>query len=192
MELWVLGLFLTISVVLSFLLVPRLTAGSPVDNLPVVDERREMQPVVSQCGKSIPAISQILGSDPDSVPGATSKIWVSDNLHFFDNTEIIPKLCGPAITSGALDNWRNVEKQWKQQYSSEAISADMDKVQGVKQGLYASASKGTDFRPSTDYYHNPSEYCKTNTQKFPCPNNWLDATYKRAPSSADMFIPGLN
>jgi hypothetical protein len=192
MDLWVLGLFLLISVVLSFLLVPRLTAGSTAEVLPTVDERREMQPVVSQCGKSIPAIDQILQDDPESVPGAKSQIWPADNLHFFDNTEIVPKLCGPGITSGALDSWRNVEKQWQKQYSNEAVSTDMDNVQGIKKGLYASASKGTHYRPSGDYYNSANDYCKTNTKKFPCPNNWLDVDYKRAPSSADMFIPGLN
>lgn len=190
MDLWAIGLILIISVVLSFLLVPRLTAGSPVDEVPIADltDRREMQPVVSQCGRSIPAIDQILEEDPDSVPGATAKIWSSDNLHFFDNTEIVDKLCGPGITEHTLDSWRNVEKDWQIKYGIKALETDMDKVKGIQNGIYASASKGKYFRPDTDYYHNPRDYCSKNPKfpKFPCLKSNL------APSSADMFIPGLN
>ncbi len=200
MDLWVLGLILiltlTLSVVLSRL-IPRLTAGDP-EPTDSVDERREMQPVVSQSGVSVPAISQILPADPDSVPGAMTKIWESDNLHFFDNTEIVSKLCGPGITEGALEGWRNVEKDWQKQYSDKAVATDMEKVQGVKNGIYASASKGIEslrgnYRPSGDYYNSPVDHCKANPNKFPCPNNWrAPPTYKKAPSSGDMYIPDMS
>jgi hypothetical protein len=196
MDLWVLGLILILTLTLSVVisrLIPRLTAGSPEPTDNVVDERREMQPVVSQCGVSIPAISQILQPDPDAVPGAMKKMWQSDNLHFFDNTEIVDKLCGPAITQAVLDGWRNVEKSWQKEYSVKSIATDMEKVQGVKTGLYASASKGIDFRPSGEYYNRPVEHCTSKPNKFPCPNNWREPpTYKKAPSSGDMFIPDMS
>ena len=85
------------------------------------NEYRIMQPVVSQTCASQPSINQMLVPDKDCVQGKQPKIWPADNLHFFDNTEIVGKLCGPGITFGSLEQWRNVEQQWQQMYSPAAL-----------------------------------------------------------------------
>ncbi len=183
-------LYLVLGIVLSLVIAPRLTAGAPV-TITVKQEllSREMQPVVSQTGAKIPAIEQMLPVDPESVPGNKDPIWPAENLHFFDGTDIVPKLCGPGITAGVLNNWKNVEQNWQEEYSANRLNTDMSRVRPVSySGLRASA-KQVGINPK--YFHNPAGFCKVNPESPPCPNNWIDGPTQEPPSSGNMWIPGM-
>ncbi len=198
MKLWI---YLLVGIVLSVLFVPMLTAGgdegkAKANNASFNSENddRIMKPVVSQTCTSQPAINQILPEDPDSVPGKKTTVWPSDNLHSFENSEMVTKLCGFGISSGVLSDWKNVEKKWQEQYSEDAL----------KTRDFKSIDEGASFRkvkPQTGsaigavcngYYNDPARYCKANPETYPCSNYWIESSAKKsAPSSAEMSIPGF-
>ena len=188
MELVTVILYLIVSILISLALVPRLTAGAPIKQAKT-EISREMQPVVSQTGVKIPAINQILPVDPESVPGNKSEIWAADNLHYFDGTDIVPKLCGPGITAGALANWKQVEQNWQEEYSEKRVNTDMSRVRPVSySGVHASSTQAG---VNPNYYHNPRGFCKRNPESPPCPNSWIEGPKSEAPASSDMWIPGM-
>lgn len=123
-------IYLLISIILSLLFVPKLTAGgsgvarNTEASFASENESRIMKPVVSQTCVSQPSINQMLPADPESVPGKQPSIWAADNLHYFDNTELVARQCGPAITSGVLNQWKNVEQDWQVKYSESALHND--------------------------------------------------------------------
>jgi hypothetical protein len=190
-------IYILISIVLSLLFVPRLTSGGseidkPTEETPKSEnDIRIMKPVVSQTCVSQPSINQMLSVDPEAVPGMKSSIWPSDNLHYFDNTEIVNKLCGPAITSGAMSQWKNVENIWQDKYSESAIRARHIKFNDEGENLRKIKPASDSICPG--YFHNPVEFCKKNPDQSPCPNFWIENKEKFMPAatSADMRIPDL-
>jgi hypothetical protein len=120
-------LIILICILLAVLVVPLLTGGSPnhsainENNFTSENDKRILKPVVSQTCVSIPSFQQMLPVDPESVPGKMPTVWPSDNLHYFDNTELVTKLCGPGITSESLNQWKNVEQHWQEMYSEKAL-----------------------------------------------------------------------
>jgi hypothetical protein len=192
-------IYLLISIVLSVLLVPRLTAGATAAAESAAaaaftsqNDIRIMKPVVSQTCVSQPSIKQMLPVDEDAVPGKQTVVWPSDNLHSFKNTEMLSKLCGPASTAESLKQWKNVEQSWQKMYSEEAIKTRhvKDTDEGAHLRKIKPLTQGWD-AVCTGYYHNPSTYCKMNQEHYPCPNYWIENGTKKIPSSEDMLIPGL-
>jgi hypothetical protein len=187
MEIWI---YLIIGIVLSLIFVPRLTTGGKENNISKPELPRDMQPVISQTGVIQAARDQILPADPTAVPGKKTKVWPADDLHYFDNTEIVPKLCGPGITAGSLLNWKKAEEYWQTEYSDERLNTDMKRVKPTDESADMRANS-THSAAANNYYHNPAGYCNTNPEIYPCPNYWMESGKTKAPSSGDMLIPGL-
>jgi hypothetical protein len=166
-----------------------LTAGTKNNT---IDIKRELHPVVSQTGISIPAIDQILKHD-DLAPGKQSSIWPAENLHKYCTSSIEIKPYGFPASSNLYKDWADKESNWQVEYSTERVSTDMSRV---KFNLPQATSNLRAFNTKTplineNYYHNPAVYCKANVKSFPCPNNDLDAKITLPTGSDNMTFPGL-
>lgn len=82
------------------------------------------------------------------------------------------------IQSLGSQGWKNREQDWQIEYSDQALATDMDHVTGFKSDMpYADTNAKSSV--NLQYYHNPIDFCKNNTNSHPCPNFWLtDSQFK--------------
>lgn len=98
--------------------------------------------------------------------------WSFTNLHRYNNTCLTKKSFGFPSHNNIYKYWKDRPKSWAIEYSEERVRGNIDQVRSSKSSENGSLIPIAYCTVNPRYYHNPEQYCKKNSNQYPCPNHW--------------------